>query len=131
MLGGLTSAATETSEAGESATTAKYITEHGEYVVHAETTARESTESAHIRTVETKLIVLLAFLWVVENVVGFGGLFEFLLGLLAAWIPVWMVFDGYLAIGFLDLILAGILVYAQHLVVVSLVCHLFVRTSGA
>ena len=118
----LTTAAAEPAEARETATSAKHIAKHGEDVIHGESTAGESAEAAHVRTVEAELVVLLTFLRIVEHIVGFCSLLELLFRLLTAWIPVWMVFDGYLAIGFLDVFLTGVLVNAQHFVVVSL-CH--------
>ena len=57
------------------------------------------------RAVEAKLVVALALLRVVEHVVGFGSLLELLLSLFVARVTVGMVFDGYLTIRFLDLVL--------------------------
>ena len=121
VLSRLSAAATKATEARETTTSAKHITEHGEDIIHGEPTAVETAEAAH-RPVEAVLVVLLAFLRIVEHIVGFCSLLELLFRLLTAWIPVWMVFDGYLAIGFLDVFLTGVLVNAQHFVVVSL-CH--------
>ena len=122
VLSRLSATTSKATEARESAMSAKYITEHGEDIIHRESTAGESTEAAHVRTVESELVVLLTFLRIMEHIVGLCGLLELLFRLFVTGIPVRMVFDGYLPIGFLDVFLTGVLVNAQHLVVVAL-CH--------
>ena len=103
-------ATAETAETTESAMAAEYVAEHGENVVHRKTAAAETAESAG--GLKAELVVLLAFLRVVEHLVGLGGLLEFLLGFLVAGVAVGVVFDGYLAVGGLDLVVRGLLAYA-------------------
>ena len=102
--------AAETAETAKAAMTAEYVAEHGENVVHAETAAAETAESAG--GLKAELVILLALLRVMEHLVGLGGLLEFLLGFLVAGVAVGVVFDGYLAVGGLDLVVRGLLAYA-------------------
>ena len=93
-------------EATETVTT-EYIAEHREDVVHIHCAfeSAETTESAaHVRTVESELVVLLACLWVVQNIVCLGRLLKFLLGFFVARIAVGVVLNGYLSIRFLDFV---------------------------
>ena len=60
----------------------------------------------------TILVVYLPFLGIVEHLVGLGEFLEFLLGGLVAGIAIRVMLKGELAIGLLDLILAGI---ARHI----------------
>ena len=127
MLRSLTSAAetSETAETTESTTSAEDIAEHGEDVVHRESTAAESSKaSCTSQSFETELVVALALLRVVKHVVGLGGLLEFLLSVFVARIAVGMVFDGDAPIGFLDVVFGSILVNAKYLVIISF-CHFF------
>ena len=124
MLLRTTLSASETSES----VTAENVTKHRENIVHVHRSTSESAESSesatHVGTVESELVVLLTCLRVVEHVIGLGGLLEFLLSLLVTRIAVRVVFDGYLAIRFLDLVLCCAFADAQHLVVISFLCHL-------
>ena len=66
------------------------------------------------------MVILLSLLRVVEHLVSLGSLLKLLLSLLVARVAVWVILDSYLAIGFLYLVFRCLLVYAQHLVIVSL-----------
>ena len=112
-----------TSKTAESATVStEDVAEHGEDVVHVHAgTTSESSEST-LWTIESKLVVLLTLLRVAKHIIGLCGLLEFFLCLLVARVAVWVIFDGYLAISLLDLVFRCRLVYAEHLVIVSL-CH--------
>ena len=87
--------------ATESTVTAEDVAKHREDVVHVHACATAETAKSSLRTVESKLIVLLALLGVVKNLVCFGSFLEFFLSLLVARVAVWMIFDGYLAVSFL------------------------------
>lgn len=107
VLGTLTaSAAKAAAKAAESRVAAEDVAKSREDVVHGEasrsTKASEASRSS--RAVEAELVVLLAFLGVVEHVVGLSGLLEFLLGLLVARVAVGVVLDGELAVSSLYLI---------------------------
>ena len=73
----------------------------------------------------TELVVLATSLFIAEHGIGFRDLFEPGLGLfLVGGIGVGMPLPRESTIGFLDLFLARIAGDAQHLVVVSLSCHI-------
>ncbi|CUP85804.1 Uncharacterised protein [Segatella copri] len=77
---------------------AKDISKHREDVVHVHAgTTAESAEST-LWPVETKLVILLALLGIVENFVSFGSFLEFLFRLFVARVAVWMILNGYLSI---------------------------------
>ena len=119
-----------TTEATSEAVSAEDIAKHREDIIHVHRCSAEAIEAsaeatAH-RTVESKLIVLLALLWVVQHVVGLCSLLKLLLGLLVARIAVGVIFDGYLSVCLLDFVFRGRLADAQHLVVVSFLCHFIV-----
>ena len=108
----LTLSTAKTTEATEAATTSKDITEHREDVVHREATTAKATEATHtLRTVEAKLIILLTFLRIVQHIISLGSLLEFLLGFLITRVTVGVIFDGYLSIGLLDIILRGVFIH--------------------
>ena len=90
--------------ATESTVTAEDVAKHREDVVHIHSCATAETAKSSLRTVESKLIVLLALLRVVKNLVCFGSFLKFILCLLVARIAVWMIFDGYLAVSLLNLV---------------------------
>jgi len=102
------------------AMTSEDVAKHGEDIVHVHGCATEATEAAcpH-RSVESELIVLLTLLGVVKHVIGFGSLFELLLSLLVARVAVRVIFDGYLAISFLDLVFRCRLADAKDFIIVS------------
>ena len=103
MLLRTTRTAAETSET----VTTEDVAEHREDIVHIHGSTAETAEveaAAHIRTVKTELVILLTGLRVVQHVIGFCSLLEFLLGFLVAGVTVGVILDGYLSIGFLDLI---------------------------
>ena len=96
--------------------------------VHAAETARAAKAALLGRIVgvdpgKAELVVALAFFGVGEHVVGFVDLLELFLGHFIAGVEVGVVFLGELAVGALDLGVAGIFADAQHLVVISFFCH--------
>ena len=116
----LTAASTEATETSESAA-AEHTAEHRENVVHGESATTAETAPA-LQSFKTELVILLALLWVVQNIVSLSRFLEFLFGVFVAGVTVGVVLDGYLAIGFFDIIFRGILVYTKHLVIVTF-CH--------
>ena len=60
-----------------------------------------------------------ALLRIAQHLVGLAGLFELFLCAVVAGIPVRMVFQRLLAIGALQLLLAGLPGYAEHFVIIS------------
>ena len=97
----------------------EYIAESRENVVYV----GKSTASADTAdSVETELVVSLTFLRVVEHFVGFGSLLELLLCFFVTRIAVRVILDGHLLIGPFYLVFAGILLDAQHFVIVAF-CH--------
>ena len=80
---------------------------------------------AAARSIEAERVILLPLLWVMQHVVSLGGLLELRLGLFVAGVAVGVILDGYLAVRLLYLVFRGLLVNAEHLVVVSLIHSLF------
>ena len=83
--------------------------EHGEDIVHVHAASAEAAESAKAigttaRTIETKLVILLAFLGVVEHIVGLRSLLKLLLSLLVARVTIGVIFDGYLSVSLFYLV---------------------------
>jgi hypothetical protein len=76
------------------------VTERGENIC----SGAKPLISGPLQSFHAIAIVELAFLWVAEDLVGFGGLFEFLLGCFVPWIPIRMILQGQLAIGLLDVL---------------------------
>ena len=117
--------AAKASETAKASATAHVATEdvakHGEDVVHVKPLASETASATHAGMSE--LVVACTLVGVAENVVGLGGLLELLLGFLVARIAVGVVFDGHFLVGLLYLVFRGAFLYAKHLVVVSLFCH--------
>ena len=90
-----------------------------------ETSAPKAAAGASAR-IESRVAVLVvggAFLRVAQGFISLAQFLEFFLGGLVTRIFVGMIFQGQLAIGLLDLLLAGIAVHAQNLVVVAF-CHI-------
>ena len=116
--------AAKAAETTKTASSAKYIAEHREDVVHRETTAKAAETTHAARSVEAELVVLLTFLRIVKNIVGLGSLLELLLRLFVAGVAVGVILDGDAAVSLLDIVFAGILVDAEHLVIISF-CHSF------
>ena len=127
----LSSGSTASAKASEASAEASVATEDvakgREDVIHRESasTAESAAESAGARTVKSKLVILLALLFVREHGISLGSLLELLLSLflllfrLVA-LTVGVKFYCYLSVCFLYVGSAGLLVYAQHLIVVSL-----------
>ena len=105
FLGPCLSASSSATEGVESVS-AEDVAEHGEDVVHVHAgTAAETAEAAGSRSVESELVILLSLLRVVQHVVSLGRLLEFLFGLFVAGVAVGVIFDGNLAVCFLDFVL--------------------------
>ena len=85
----------------------------------------ESTAAAHaiLKSGVPVAVVGGALIRVAEGLVGLTEFFEFLLRLVVAGVFVWMVFDGQLAVGALQILLADIAIDAEHFVVVPLFAH--------
>ena len=120
----LTTAMAASSETSKACTSAKDVAKHREDVVHVHTGTAEGVEASSGRA-ESKLVVMLALLRIMQHVVCLCCLLEFLLGFLVAWITVRVIFDGDGAVRLLDLVFGGVFVYAKHLVVVSFLCHYY------
>ena len=125
----LTSAATaaEATKASEvKAATAEEVAEAAEDILHAHAAAESSSTAASGTATDTgvtELIVALALVGVAQHVIGLGQLLELLLGLLIPRVLIWVVLDGELAIGLLQLIGRSTLAHPEYLVVISLCCH--------
>jgi hypothetical protein len=72
---------------------------------------------------KAELIVLGALVGIAEDLVGLVDLLEFFLGFLVAGVIVRVILQGQLAVRLFDLLGAGALGDAQHLIVVSFFCH--------
>ena len=125
---GLTAAtaAKEVTEATKAAETAKQVSELAQDVLHRH--AATIASATHLIAGKTKLVITGALIGVAEDVIGLGSLLEFLLGSLflgiaLALLLVRVVLDSQFAIGFLQVIGSGVLLHAQHLVVISLLSH--------
>ena len=70
-----------------------------------------------------KAVVACSLLLVRQHVVSLGSLLELLLGLLITWILIGVILDSGLTIGLLYCIGIGILLDAENLIVISLLCH--------
>src|SRR5690554_45521 len=86
-----------------------------------ETSAAKTCTTAHLRINPgmAVLIVGLALFGVGQHFVGFGGLFEFAVGVLVVRVAVRVVFHGQTAIGLFDFGLAGTTLYTQHLIKIT------------
>ena len=101
--------AREASEPAEvKASAPEEVAEAAKYILHGHTATTEASASCSTApyTCVTELVIPLAFLWVAQYVVGLGKLLELLLSLFVSWIFIWMVLDGELAVGFLELFIA-------------------------
>ena len=70
-----------------------------------------------------ELVVLLALVGIGEDLIGLVGLLEALLTGLVAGVLIGVVLLGDLAVCFFDLVLRGALRNAEHLVVITFICH--------
>ena len=103
------SSAREASEPAEvKASAPEEVAEAAKYILHGHTATTEASASCSTApyTCVTELVIPLAFLWVTQYVVGLGKLLELLLCLFVSWIFIWVVLDGELAVGFLELFIA-------------------------
>ena len=107
---------------------AKDVAKLREDILHREA-AKAATEAActtcgAVHAGMAELVVAGALIGVRQHIVGFGCLLELLLGLLIPRVLVGVILDSRLAVGLLYLVGIGVFLDAQHLVVVSLFCHL-------
>ena len=95
---------TRTAETSESVA-AEDVAEHREDVIHVHAGTTEAAEASeattHIGTVESKLVILLSGLRIVQYIIGLGSLLELLFSLFVTRITIGVVLDGYLTIRFL------------------------------
>jgi hypothetical protein len=86
--------------------------------VHTETTGaliRERALVAHFGSclpIRAVLVIKLALFFIAKDIVGFGYLFEFFLGLFIAGIYIWVVLSSQFSIGGLNCLLIGFFVFA-------------------
>ena len=117
------SSAREASEPAEvKASAPEEVAEAAKYILHGHTATTEASASCSTApyTCVTELVIPLAFLWVTQYVVGLSKLLELLLGLFVSWIFIWVVLDGELAVGFLELFIARPLVPRSNLFLLPL-----------
>ena len=118
--------ATPSAKAAESVS-AKDVAKHREDVVHVHRCAAEAVETAAThRTGKSELVILLTLLRIVQHIIGLGSFFELFLGLLVTRVTVRVILDGYLSISLLDFLLRGCLGNAKHLIIITLLSHVFV-----
>ena len=90
--------------------------------------AESSTRFPHLLGSKAELVISLSLLWVAEHTICLGSLLELLLGILLfllglTLLTVGMIFDCQFAVSLLQFIGGSVLLHAQHLVIISLVCH--------
>ena len=99
--------------------------EAAEITKAAEAAGSSATEAARaVKGAGAKLVVLRAFLRVLQDIVGFIDLLELLLCLFrVVRIEVWMILAGQLLIGTLDLLFIRAFVNAQHFIIIAFFAH--------
>ena len=110
------------------------IAEAGEDVAEVAEAAAKAAEAAAETSVGVKgrmaiLIILLPLFLVGENFIGLVGLLEAFLAGLVAGMQVRVVFLGDLAVCFFYFFCRGILLDAEHFVIISFFCHAFLRSE--
>ncbi len=93
-----------------------------EYVTEAREDVFETPETGKARSLQPLMpvkVVEFSFLGVPQNLIGFGGLFEIVLGLPVTWVSVGVVLKGEFSVGLLDFILGRLTGDTQDLLVVS------------
>src|SRR5512139_1513282 len=90
------------------------VAEGGEDIVEA----AEAGKTATLEALMTELVVDAPLLWIAKHFVGLGRLLEPLFRLFISWIPVGVMPQRELAVGFLDLVLAGVSTDTEYLIVV-------------
>ncbi|ELA00912.1 NAD-specific glutamate dehydrogenase [Cupriavidus sp. HMR-1] len=119
---GLRAAATASAAGCLAEDVAEDIAERFREATAAKPAAAESTGHVRVHASVAVLIVSRLLLGVGEHLVGLLDLLEFLLGFLVIRIAVRMVLHRELAISLLDLVVARVLAYPEHFVVVTF-CH--------
>ena len=109
VLRGLMSATSEAAKS--SAMSTEHIAKHREDIVHRETTSSTegTTTKATARSIETKLVILLAFLWIVQYIISLSSLFKLCFSLRVIRITVRMILDSKFSVCFLYFVFRGIL----------------------
>ena len=118
------SAPSESTEASTMST--EHIAKHREDIVHRETTSSTegtTTTKATARRIETKLIILLAFLWIVQYIISLSSLFKLCFSLRVIRITVRMILNSKFSVCFLYFVFRGTFTYSEYLIVISF-CHL-------
>ena len=86
--------------------------------------ARAACTEVGVNPGKTVLVIPRPLVGIGQHLVGFSGLLELFLGGLVAGVAVGVVFHGGLAVGLLYVVGAGVLINAQHLIVISFgICH--------
>ena len=99
----------------------EHIAKHREDIVHRETTSSTegTTTEATARRIETKLVILLAFLWIVQYIISLSSLFKLCFSLRVIRITVRMILDSKFSVCFLYLVFRGTFTYSEYLIVIS------------
>ena len=107
--------------------------EHIEDIFKPAETAKAASagSAAHGGVVEAELIVARALLRVAEHFVGFVDLLKARFGLLVVRMKIRMAGLGRLAVSLFDFVVRSAFGYAEHLVVISFVCHSSHRLSSS
>ena len=97
--------------------------EHIEDVFKTAEAAIARARAAHARILMTELIIACALLRIGQDFVSLVDLFKPRFGFLVVGVQVRVAGLGRLAVCFFDLVIRGALGYAQHLVIISFICH--------
>ena len=124
-------AAKDIPKATKASETAEQVAKLAQDVLHRH--AATITAATHLLTGKTKLVVAGALIGVAEHIISLGSLLEFLLGsfflgIAFALLLVGVVLNRQLAIGLFQVIGRGVLIHAQHLVVISLLSHFILKS---
>ena len=86
--------------------------------------ARAACAEVGVNPGKAVLVIPRPLVGIGQHLIGFSGLLELFLGGLVAGVAVGVVFHGGLAVGLLYVVGAGVLINAQHLIVISFgICH--------
>ena len=86
---------------------------------------------AHLRSIHAELVIARALVGIGQHLICFVDLLEALLRRLIVRVQVGVRFLGQLAVGFLDIFLAGSFSDPQHLIIISFCCHSSLLNQGA
>ena len=85
--------------------------------------AARAAKAAHVRAVMAVAVILRALLRVRQHLVGLVELLKARLSLLIVGVQVGVAFLGLGAVGLLNILGAGVLINAQHLIIITFCCH--------